>query len=515
MPHIEDAVLHAYLDGAAAPGDAARIDAHVKDCERCRARVEDVREVRERASGLLASLEPGPIHAPAFAELEARAARRGAGAVQALADGLGEGVDAANGGRARARDDATLGERGAAESIAGVSAAVGSTVPTPWWRRPSLAWAASLGLAFGLGWLLRAELGAPAGLLPGPAASFEQRAATASDARAPERDELPGVERKTLAGTPSGAGAANEQAPLDAARADTDAATRAAEQAAAPESPITVTGKSPLVEVVPPPGAPLAGGAAGEPVAGAPAQRQLQETGQAGAAGGRAADEAFRAAQAADPLAVGNAALPDVAGPPAAATPQPQVLGARAEEVGAERRELEAAVGAMSFATADAPRGYLLVSGGDIESWLGAPPRRLPELTLLRAEVGPPPAAPDGPVGSPVVRLVYRSENGQEITLTQQLTAAPPQQLPVAGTERGGAPVDPDARLSAEAARRRAAADREVLLRADMAADDLPATVVEPDGMVTYRWRDADGYLLALSGLVDADVLRALADRVR
>jgi len=33
--------------------------------------------------------------------------------------------------------------------------------------------------------------------------------------------------------------------------------------------------------------------------------------------------------------------------------------------------------------------------------------------------------------------------------------------------------------------------------------------------MVTYRWRDADGYLLALSGLVDADVLRALADRVR
>jgi anti-sigma factor RsiW len=485
MPHIEDAVLHAYLDGAAAPGDAARIDAHVKDCERCRARVEDVREVRERASGLLASLEPGPIHAPAFAELEARAARRGAGAVQALADGLGEGVDAADGGRARARDDATPGETGAAESIAGVSAAVGSTVAAPWWRRPSLAWAASLALAFGLGWLLRAELGAPAGLLPGPAASFEQRAATASDARAPERDELPSVEQNALAEAPSEAGTAVQEAPVDAVRADTDAAGRAAEQAAAPESPITVTGESPLVGVVPPPGAPPAAG------------------------------EAFRAAQAADPPAVGNAALPDVAGPPAAATPQPQVLGARAEEVGAERFELEAAAGAMSFATADAPGRYLPVSGGDVEHWLGAPPRRLPELTLLSAEVGPPPAAPDGPVGSPVVRLVYRSENGQEITLTQQLAAAPPQQLPVAGTERGGAPVDPDARLSAEAARRRAAADREVLLRADMAADDLPATVVEPDGMVTYRWRDADGYLLALSGLVDADVLRALADRVR
>ena len=446
MPHIEDAVLHAYLDGAAAPGDAARIDAHVKDCERCRARVEDVREVRERASGLLASLEPGPIHAPAFAELEARAARRGAGPVG--------GADDRRHGSAGAGDHSDHHDQ-----VVGGSATV---VGSPWWRRPSLGWAASLALAFGLGWLLRAELGAPSGLFPGPAASFDRRAATAPDAREQDRDEPQGVERKALAGAPSEVGATSQQAPPDAASAATGAAVNAAEEAAAPES-VTVTGLTPLVDVVQPPGAPPAGGAAAEPVAGPP---------------------------------------------PATATPQSLVAGAAAEEVRAGRLELEAAVGAMSLAKAEGAGGYLLVSGGDIESWLGAPPRGLPELTLLRAEVGPPSASPDGPVGSPVVRLVYRSENGPEITLTQQLAAA-------GETGGGRAPVDADARLRTEAARRQASAGRELFLRADLAADDLPATVVEPDGMVTYRWRDADGYLLALSGSVDADVLRALADRVR
>jgi anti-sigma factor RsiW len=551
MPHIEEAALHAYLDGAAPPADAALLEAHLADCERCRARIEDVREVRERASGLLASLEPGPLHAPAFAELEARASRRSAGAVDG-ADGRryesGAGVIASADDRryesaavrAGARPDESAairagecpdGSAGAGDHSDHHDEAVGGSaavVATPWWRRPSLAWAASLTLAFGLGWLLRAELGAPSGLFPGPAASFDRPAATAPDAGAPERDELPGVEQKALAEAPNETGAANEQGSLAAVRADIDAAGRAAQQAAAPESRIAVTGESPLVGVVQPPGAPPTGGAAGEPAAGPPVQRQLQETGQAGVAGGRAADEAVRAAQAAEPPAVAGAALPDaaVAGPPAAAggppaatqaaaTPQPQGLGARAGEVGAERFELEGAVGAMSFATAGGPGSYLLVSVGDVESWLGAPPRRLPELTLLRAEVGPPPVSLDGPSGSPVVRLVYRSENGQEIILTQQLTVTRPEQPAAAGAERGGAPVDPDARLSAEAARRRAAADREVLLRADMAADDLPATVVEPDGTITYRWRDADGYLLALSGLVDADVLRALAYRVR
>ena len=439
MPHIEEAALHAYLDGAAPPADAARLEAHLEDCERCRTRIEDVREVRERASGLLASLEPGPIHAPAFAELEARASRRSAGAVD------------------------------------GSAAVVGS----PWWRRPSLAWAATLALAFGLGWLLRAELGAPSGLFSGPAASFDRRAATAPGAHEQDRDELPGADEKALPGAPGEAGAASQQAPPDALSADTGAASNAAEEAAAPESSVTVTAQSPVVDVVQPPGAPPAGGVAGEPVA--------------------------------DPPVVANAAPPDaiVAGPPATAPPQSLVPGALAEEVRAERLdELEAAVGAMSLAAAEGSGRYLLVSGGDIESWLGAPPRRLPELTLLRAEVGPPSASPDGSGGSPVVRLVYRSENGPEITLTQQLAAA-------GETGGGRAPVDADARLRTEAARRQASAGRELFLRADLAADDLPATVVEPDGMVTYRWRDADGYLLALSGSVDADVLRALADRVR
>jgi anti-sigma factor RsiW len=43
---------------------------------------------------------------------------------------------------------------------------------------------------------------------------------------------------------------------------------------------------------------------------------------------------------------------------------------------------------------------------------------------------------------------------------------------------------------------------------------NLPATVREPDGRAAYTWLE-DGYLLRISGAVDPDLLRGLADRIR
>lgn len=72
MPHLDEGQLHAYLDGE--PGAAE----HLERCAECRARLDDVRRVRERAQEILSGSGPVEVHRPAFAELEARArARRG------------------------------------------------------------------------------------------------------------------------------------------------------------------------------------------------------------------------------------------------------------------------------------------------------------------------------------------------------------------------------------------------------------------------------------------------------
>jgi hypothetical protein len=88
------------------------------------------------------------------------------------------------------------------------------------------------------------------------------------------------------------------------------------------------------------------------------------------------------------------------------------------------------------------------------------------------------------------------------------------------GQVSGGRAAVADAPSRAERAReteefradRKAGADRDAVADALV---DLPAYVREPDGRVTYRWRDADGYVLSISADLDPDVLRGLADRIR
>jgi len=58
MSHVDDGTLHAYLDGELTPVESERLDAHLAACEACRARLEEERALIERASKLLSRAVP-------------------------------------------------------------------------------------------------------------------------------------------------------------------------------------------------------------------------------------------------------------------------------------------------------------------------------------------------------------------------------------------------------------------------------------------------------------------------
>jgi len=139
MSHIAEGLLHEHLDGALESNDPAWFSAetHLEVCSDCRRRLEETRELRETAGKILASADTVYGEAPALTDLVAEAdARRGSSS----------GVPSAVGAPASQ-----------ATSAAG----------RPWWRSPAkLAWAASLVLALGAGWMGRALLVPPEGAPP-------------------------------------------------------------------------------------------------------------------------------------------------------------------------------------------------------------------------------------------------------------------------------------------------------------------------------------------------------------
>ncbi len=53
MSHVDEGTLHAYLDGELAPVERERVDTHLKGCPACQARLAEERQIIERASRLL------------------------------------------------------------------------------------------------------------------------------------------------------------------------------------------------------------------------------------------------------------------------------------------------------------------------------------------------------------------------------------------------------------------------------------------------------------------------------
>ena len=53
MSHVDDGMMHGYLDGELSPAETRGIDAHLTECPHCRRRLEEERALLARASELL------------------------------------------------------------------------------------------------------------------------------------------------------------------------------------------------------------------------------------------------------------------------------------------------------------------------------------------------------------------------------------------------------------------------------------------------------------------------------
>ena len=70
MSHVDDGMLHAYLDGALSALDAVRVERHVADCAACQQRLDSARVLVQRAARLLEwASPPADRAAPALAQL--------------------------------------------------------------------------------------------------------------------------------------------------------------------------------------------------------------------------------------------------------------------------------------------------------------------------------------------------------------------------------------------------------------------------------------------------------------
>ncbi|MFO7588499.1 MAG: hypothetical protein R6X22_10545 [Gemmatimonadota bacterium] len=158
MAHLDDGRLTAWLDGALSPESPGGevVARHLSACADCRSRLEEERSLRTRSGEILAAADLAPSSAPEFAEIVARARAGRTGQTGP--------------GRPRGR-----GSRGSRPASPGMG----------------LAWAASLALAVGAGWIARdlsRERGVP--LPPAmrpPAAELEERAVPEPGAAAADR----------------------------------------------------------------------------------------------------------------------------------------------------------------------------------------------------------------------------------------------------------------------------------------------------------------------------------------
>ncbi|MCI0435504.1 MAG: hypothetical protein L0271_17945 [Gemmatimonadetes bacterium] len=205
MSHVDEGLLHAWIDGAFARGDPEgdAIETHIAECAECAVRADEARRLKERATTVLQSVAPDAVRVEPFDRVIA--ARR-------------RGTDAAHAKRRRR-----------------------AAMP--------LAWAASIMLAITAGWMARAYLPGRAGdqaaleseafapvQAPAAVADADDEANRAVDAAARDREADPARASNVAESTAPGAAGArrpNEQQGQAAAagRADALAEVEQREQA--------------------------------------------------------------------------------------------------------------------------------------------------------------------------------------------------------------------------------------------------------------------------------------------
>ena len=333
MQHVDEGQLHAYLDGELTePGEDPReVERHLAECAECRATMDGVRLLRERGRALL--VDPLPVEQPPFDAVIARARRPA--------------------------------PRPAASPR----------------RAARLAWAASLVVALGAGWLAR-DL-----LRQEPAPGMEMAASMEdSSAPTPQAAAAPAQQDAAVAPVQSEESAPVATAAAPAAPAATNAAGRAGQAPGEGE----VGGTLALNQPAPPPTVEVEGVVA----LGYGTQRRE-------IAGGPAAADQTGVATAPPPPPP-----PTVAAPGA---PEPAAAAAAARPVAAR----SARVMAAPFGD---PGGWATVDRGTAEQRLGAPLALVPGLPVLGYELS---------VGAegPAVRVRQRLPGGEVLTLLAQRAA--------------------------------------------------------------------------------------------
>lgn len=149
MSHVDEGTLHAWLDGELGERRAGEIEEHVAICKRCDALLEEAIREHARAGELLAEAAALPAGAPAFSELVRRSEEA----------------------QARATEE---------------QPAPGGLDGGPSFLVPGLAWAATLVLAFFLGWQAQQRSG-----LAGPEGGIAARPAPVADAGSVAEPDAP------------------------------------------------------------------------------------------------------------------------------------------------------------------------------------------------------------------------------------------------------------------------------------------------------------------------------------
>lgn len=267
MSHVDEGLLHAYLDGAYPAGNAlgAEIEAHLRVCVDCRVRLEEAREIKERSAVVLRHAAPARVQMPPFEEILAR-------------------------------------------RPAAASTEAARRIRRPFWLPPlPLAWAATLILAVGAGWMARELMYRSS---PAPAVVGEGAADQAYRATAPESEQAASTAEEDLGRRGEARAADALQPPVLADRAGTDsenaagrAETARREDARVPGQPVRRDAPAATVPAAPPPAETVARKAAQDSAGRAIVLgERIVTSGNALAQLSRAADQAAAAADGSFPI---------------------------------------------------------------------------------------------------------------------------------------------------------------------------------------------------------------------
>ena len=438
MSHIDDGKLNALLDGELESADAVAVRAHIAGCTECAKRLDEAKRFLTEAADLLGALEtPKPARVP---EAQPRRVTKTAKEVAIDVDGATQ-----------------------------QSPAIGADPPERLWRHgprsqqerhgfdyTSLAWAATVVLAVGIGYLANEVRHAREGIASGEAIAARGTPPASVPAGAPAADKTtPGSRaRESRAGAVGGGRAASSSGLHGAPAAKPQPGARGSQLAARP-----ATGLDHRRLDAPPRTAAGAGAAPSRPTEIADA---VQTVPKAAVAPAQTSGNAVEARRPEPATGLQGAGVLSAAG---AGAPRGAVVALPASSQDAfHRASLEAAVARLQ---------------GSI--------RLIDGMRSDHVEIGSGRQVPGADSGRDVVRVVYGRARS-ELVLDQQ-------RLPRSGSA---------------AAEERAAK----LPQAGMGPADTLLTTA-PDGRRSLRWRERGGFWLSLTGRVPADSLKRLAARVR